>query len=305
MAGSVARRSLHLPVLFQRALHRSVEHDLLNLAQSCAYSAIVTLFPAMIVAAALIGLTPAAAPVRYQMDGFFSRILPAEVSPLLESYFVASPKNSHSARVLVVALMVSVSGASSVMATLMEGVRRANGLPRECWSFWERRRRAYALVPLSLVPMALASGLVVFGHFLTLWGAQYLAPVLQGPFYTVALILRWSISLAGSVAVIAQVYRIGSPLRPSLHRTLPGATAATLMWFLTTLAFGWYVTRFANYSQVYGSLGAAIALLFWLYLVSFSILTGAEFNSLYAERYLGQSLEEGSGGSAAHIPSRG
>ncbi len=59
---------------------------------------------------------------------------------------------------------------------------------------------------------------------------------------------------------------------------LPGAIAATAMWFLTTLAFGWYVTRFANYSQVYGSLGAGIALLFWLYIICLSILYGAEFN---------------------------
>ena len=50
------------------------------------------------------------------------------------------------------------------------------------------------------------------------------------------------------------------------------------MWFVTTLIFGWYVTRFANYSQVYGSLGAGIALLFWLYIVSLSVLFGSEFN---------------------------
>jgi membrane protein len=51
------------------------------------------------------------------------------------------------------------------------------------------------------------------------------------------------------------------------------------MWFPSTLIFGWYVTRFANYSQVYGSLGAGIALLFWLYIISLSVLCGAEFNT--------------------------
>jgi membrane protein len=54
------------------------------------------------------------------------------------------------------------------------------------------------------------------------------------------------------------------------------------MWFITTLGFGWYVTRFANYSRVYGSLGAGIALLFWLYLTSISVLCGAEFNAQFA-----------------------
>jgi membrane protein len=57
------------------------------------------------------------------------------------------------------------------------------------------------------------------------------------------------------------------------------------MWFLTTLAFGWYVTRFANYSEVYGSLGAGIALLFWLYIVSLSVLCGGEFNAQFESQY--------------------
>ena len=121
----------------------------------------------------------------------------------------------------------------------------------------------------------------------------------------IALLVRWGMALAGSVGVIALVYRLGSPLRPAWHRTLPGAMVATLMWFFTTLAFGWYVTRFANYSQVYGSLGAAIALLFWLYIVSFSVLTGAEFNTLFCEHYLGTDPRQTPGIAAAHIPSRG
>jgi membrane protein len=60
---------------------------------------------------------------------------------------------------------------------------------------------------------------------------------------------------------------------------------ATAMWFLTTLMFGWYVTRFANYSEVYGSLGAGIALLFWLYIVSLSVLCGAEFNAQFDSQF--------------------
>jgi membrane protein len=94
----------------------------------------------------------------------------------------------------------------------------------------------------------------------------------------VALVIRWLIALAGSIGLIALIYHMGTPIRQPWRRVLPGAVAATGMWFLTTLAFGWYVTRFANYSQVYGSLGAGIALLFWLYLVSLSVLFGAEFN---------------------------
>ena len=65
----------------------------------------------------------------------------------------------------------------------------------------------------------------------------------------------------------------------SWSASLPGAAVATVLWFLSTLLFGIYVTRFANYSRVYGSLGAAIALMFWLFLIALSILIGAEFNA--------------------------
>ena len=86
------------------------------------------------------------------------------------------------------------------------------------------------------------------------------------------------------IALTALIYSIGTPQRRTWRQTLPGAIVATAFWFLSTLAFGWYVTRFANYSQVYGPLGAGIALLFWLYLVFLSLLSGAEFNAVIAAR---------------------
>jgi membrane protein len=78
---------------------------------------------------------------------------------------------------------------------------------------------------------------------------------------------------------------MGTPMQQSWKRTLPGAIMSTVMWFLTTIIFGWYVTRFANYSQVYGSLGAGIALLFWLYIISLSVLCGAEFNVEFYQHF--------------------
>ena len=181
------------------------------------------------------------------------------------------------------AILVSVSGASSVIATFMEGVRRANELPADCWTFWQRRVPAVALVPLSLIPLGVASTLVVFGHYFSLWLAMHAMPEVRTLVYGVAILIRWTVSLAGSVGLIALLYHMGTPLRQSWHRPLPGAVLATLMWFASTLVFGWYVTKYANYSRVYGSLGAGIALLFWLYLISLSVLCGAEFNAQFGE----------------------
>ncbi len=273
------RRLLRLPRILHGATLRAGKHDCLNLAQSTAYSAIVSLFPALIVAAAVVSLMPDTTPIRFQLAAFFDRILPPDVSPLLQSYFVASPHSPRSTHALIVAFLVSLTGASSVIATLMEGVRRANDLPMDCWTFWQRRLRAFLLVPLSLIPFAVATTLVVFGQFITEWLTLHMIPSAQTPVYVFAALIRWGVALIGSIGIIGLIYHMGTPMEQSWKRVLPGAVASTAMWFLATLIFGWYVTRFANYSQVYGSLGAGIALLFWLYIISLSVLFGAEFNT--------------------------
>lgn len=260
-----------------------MRHDGLNIAQSAAYSAMVALFPALIVASAVIGLLPDAAPIRFELAVFFDRILPSDVSPMLASYFSVTQHTPTSGRALVLAVLVSISGASSVIATFMEGVRRAYGLSPNCWTFWQRRGRALALVPLSLIPLALSSVLVVFGHLLGIWLADHSVVQLRTLVYGVALLIRWTVSLTGSVGLTALLYHMGTPMRQTWQRTLPGAVLATAMWFVSTLIFGWYVTRYANYSRVYGSLGAGIALLFWLYIISLSVLCGAEFNAEFAQ----------------------
>jgi membrane protein len=270
---------VRLSTLAQRAWARAIHHDLFNLAQSTAYSAMVSLFPALIVIAATIGQLPDTTPLRSQLAEFFDRVLPSDVSPILQSYFVDAPHSARSARVLFVAFIVSVTGASSVIAKIMEGLRRANNLPPNCWSVWTRRIRAYILVPLLLLPFVITSALVVFGHVIVVWLTMDVMPSARFSVYLIALIARWLVALTGSTGLLVLLYHLGTPIQQSWKRTLPGAIAATAMWFLSTLAFGWYVTRFANYSQVYGSLGAGVALLFWLDLIALSILCGAEINA--------------------------
>jgi membrane protein len=288
------KRLLRWYAVVSRALHRTLlsvlAHDCLNVAQSTAYSAIVALFPALIVAAAVIGLLPDTAPVRFQIVDFFDRVLPGGVSALLDAAFENAPKHTHSLRALVSAGVVSFAGASNVIATLMEGLRRARGLPRASWSFWQRRRRSMELVPLSLIPLTVASLLVVFGHAVSGWLLASIGPGARAPIYAATLLLRWAVAVGASVGLIALLYHMGVPAERGGGRagaaqaagwwwtSLPGAVLATALWFPATLVFGWYVTRFTNYSEVYGPLGAGIALLFWLYIISLSVLSGAEFN---------------------------
>jgi membrane protein len=104
--------------------------------------------------------------------------------------------------------------------------------------------------------------------------------------------IRWLIATLTSIAVIALIYHNAVPRTQPWHSVLPGATLATVLWFLSTALFGWYLQHYADYSIIYGSLGAAIALLVWMYMISLVILVGAEFNAmLFPRAFLGKELK--------------
>jgi membrane protein len=92
--------------------------------------------------------------------------------------------------------------------------------------------------------------------------------------------VRWTIAVSTTVSVLTALYHFGTRREEHWTRAIPGAVGATAVWFPATLAFGWYVTRIADYSMFYGSFGAGIATLVWLYLTSFSALLGAELNGV-------------------------
>jgi membrane protein len=302
-----ARRAAEMVRLLRRTFFSAVEHDAFTVAQATAYSAMVALFPALVVIAAVVALLPPWLPLKVQMAEFFERVLPGNISPLMDWYFATQHHASQTAGALLSSGVVSLLGAGNVMATLMEGFRRAHDLPLSRGSFWGRRIRALELVPLSLLPMTLASGLVVFGHALTHWFAAEIPQSVRPGFFVAAVMVRWTLALGTSVGVIAVIYHLGTDLSHRLRQelepmvrepwvmlrrdwswrsSLPGAIFATALWFASTLSFGFYVTRFANYGRVYGSLGAAIALMVWLYIIALTILIGAEFNAQYAAERL-------------------
>jgi membrane protein len=167
----------------------------------------------------------------------------------------------------------------------MEGFRRAYRLPLNNWGFWQRRLRALLLVPIVLIPLSLATLLLVFGRQFEAWMIDNAGHELRHFVLFVWRMVRWAISLFTGATVLGALYHFGTHRKEHWAWVGPGAVAATILWFPATLAFGWYVTRIADYSMFYGSFGAGIATLVWLYISSFSALIGAELNGvLFRER---------------------
>jgi membrane protein len=261
----------------RRAAWQAFGHNAFTNAKAAAYSAILSLFPALLVTTALLAFSPETDSFRGEIRGAFSELFPPDTMALVQAYFQTN--HARSVRLLWTAAFISIGAAMGVMLSLMEGFRRAYDLPRSEWNFWWERVIALALVPGTLVPLIFATIIVAFGHVIEQWMVDNADHELRFYVLFVWRFARWVIGMLTSVVVLGVIYHFGTPGKRPWHKVVPGATLATATWFLTTLLYGWYLTRYADYSVVYGSLGAAVATLVWLYIVCFSILIGAEFNA--------------------------
>ena len=268
---------------FRRAVWQALAHDVLNTAKASAYSGMLMLFPALVVLATLLALVPEGSTLLGELRVAFEQFLPADTMDLIQSSLEA--KQIRSAQLIFSAASLSVFAGLGLMLSLMEGFRRAYRLPRDQWGFWHRRARALMLVPISLGPLALATLLLVFGRQIEIWMVGNAGHELRLIVLLLWRLVRWALAVLTCVSVLTVLYHFGTKRTEHWGWVAPGAIAATAVWFPATLAFGWYVTRIADYSMFYGSFGAGIATLVWLYITAFSALLGAELNGvLYLER---------------------
>lgn len=266
-------------VKIRRAFVAALKHDVLDIAKAMAYSAILLLFPGIIVAAAAFALAPGSVPLRSEMRTSFSSLLPGDTILMLHSYF--RNQRARSVQAVVSSVLICIAASVGIMLSLMEGFRRAYSLPRGEWPTGIKVLVALALIPSCLAPLVFATILVAFGHQIEIWIITNTSHVLGGYVLLLWSSIRWTIGLLTTICVLAVVYHFGAPRRGAWKHVLPGAAAAAGMWFFTTLVYGSYVTRFSDYSVVYGSLGALIATLVWLYITSLTVLMGAEFNAQF------------------------
>jgi membrane protein len=271
----------------RKAMVKSLDHDILGTAKAAAYSAILCVFPALLVLTALIAATPGSSSIRGEFRSALDEVLPTDTMNLAQAYL--QYQHQRSLQVLISAVIISTIAAMGVMLSLMEGFLRAYELDRKAWNFWHQRILAIFLIPSCLVPMGAATLFVIFGHQIELWMIEYANHEFRSYVLVFWAAVRWTIALVTCVCVLTVIYHFGTPHKNSWKWVLPGASVATVLWFLVTLLFGLYVTRFADYSLVYGSLGAGIATLVWLFITSVAVLFGGEYNasiSLEQERRL-------------------
>src|SRR5215471_7113887 len=273
--------------LFRMSVWRAFEHDAFAIAKASAYSAILTFFPALLVLGSVLATVKRGEVYLREISYALGRILPAGSATAL-AYLKGTTQRP--VGLLFGTSLLTVWTASGVMISWMEGFRNAYQLPKT-WGLVKERLIAFSLVILAGIPMTFSTILVAFGSRIETRILFLLDRELGFYVLLMWMGLRWIIAILTSIAVIALIYHNAVPRTQPWHSVIPGAVLATVMWFGATVLFGWYLNRYADYSIIYGSLGAGIALLVWMYMISLIILVGAEFNAmLFPRSTLGREL---------------
>jgi membrane protein len=266
-----------------------VHHDAFGVAKGAAYSSIISLFPALLVVASVLVTVQKSENLIQAISYAVMHVFPPGSAQTVEAYFTSAQQRP--IRVLITTSLITLWTGSGVMISWMEGFRNAYQLPK-VWGIVKERLIAFGLVIMAGLPLTFATMLVAFGNQIEMWAMGRAGHMYGAYILFLWTVLRWLIAILTSVAVMLLIYHHAVPRTQRWHSVLPGAALATAVWFPATLIFGWYVSRFAAYSLVYGSLATAIVLLVWLYIISVIVLIGAEFNALLFPRLVSNGKPE-------------
>lgn len=266
----------HVLSMLHRAAGRLFHDNGFDIAKSAAYSSVLSFFPGLMVLASLLFRQNVSAVVD-EIALALDRVLPPEAYQVAARFLTA--QGIRTKGILIGACVVAIWSGSNVVISLMEGFRAAYRIPT-ARSFFKARAVAIALLLMAGTPLIAATLLVLFGQQIENWLTAHLGDVswLVAPAGSA---LRWIIALITSAVVIGVLYHVG-PNRPQKWRFIwPGAVLATALWVAATLLFASYVQHVAQYTDLYGSISAAVVLLIWMYIVNLIVIFGCEFNVEY------------------------
>lgn len=257
----------------------TTEDNVFNGAAALAFYLTFAMFPALVALMSVIPYLPVADVDAAIMD-VVGRTLPDEAAILVEG-IVADVTSQDRGGLLSLGLVATLWVASSGMYAIMQQLNITYGVV-EARSFL--RGRATALV------LSVAFGLLVLGSFsLVVLGGTIEGVLGRWLGYPDALVtvfaaLRWGLVVTATMLGIAFIYRFAPNVRRPLRFIWPGSVFATALLILASLGFSVYIANFGNYSATYGSIGAVIVLMFWLYIAGLVILVGSEINALLERR---------------------
>jgi membrane protein len=274
--------------VLKRTAREAKDDHLTDWAASLTYYGLLALFPALIVLVALVGVFGSYPKTTNALLDIVRDLGPRSAVETFRKPIEGVVRNKGGAGALLgVGLLFAIWSASGYVGAFM---RASNAIyeVEEGRSFWTLRPLQIAMT----IVMVLATAVVALAIVVTGPLASSIGDVvgLGGTAVTVWNIAKWPMILVVVLTMIAFLYYAAPNVRqPSFRWITPGSLVAIVIWFLASVAFGFYAANFGSYNETYGSLGGVIIFLVWLWITNLAILFGAEFNSeLERERELAE-----------------
>jgi len=266
-------RGMGLFQALKESLSEFSSDDMTTYASALAYQILFSLFPFILFLIALLGFL--------HLENFFDWIqaraqmlLPGDAATQVNE--VIGGLRQQKGGLLSFGVIGALWTASAAVRVVMHAMNTAYDV--------EEERPAWKLYPLSIVyTIGLAAMLIAAAAFLILgpqvmeWIANQVG--LGQAFVTVWTWLRWPAAFLILTLAVAVIYYVAPNVEQKFRFITPGALLAVIVWLLASLGFKLYVSNFADYNAMYGSIGAVIVLLFYLFISSAVLLFGAEINA--------------------------
>lgn len=260
--------------LGRRVMHEIQEDDCWGRAAQLAYYFLFALFPFFLVLTTLLGYLPVPNLMDRLME-MLAEMLPGDALRLVQDN-VREIVTSQRGGLLSFGILAALWTSSSAITAIVDGLNRAYDV-QEGRPYWKVRLIAIVLtVGLSLF-IIVSLVLLTFGPQIGGWIADQVG--LGSVFQIAWNLLRWPVIVGLIVLAMALVYYVAPDVEQRWQWITPGSLVAVVGWLLASLGFSFYVNNFASYNATYGSIGAVIVLLTWMYVSGFFVLLGGEINA--------------------------
>lgn len=256
-----------------RTAERYLLHSVGQEAAALAYFLLFTIFPLAIFLSSLLGLLEL--DISHIVHGLRT-LLPGSVVDLVESY-LGYVSGTSSRAMLWFGLVFTVYFPMRAADCLMDAVRKAYQLPRPKNQFFYTAKVLMYTVFL-LVTIALTLSLATVGRAALEFAGRFV--VVPDAFIELWEDLRFLILGGVMFAAVGLLYAAAQDSVQPAGNIVPGALAALVGWMVVSAAFSYYVEHFAQYTVIYGALGAVIVLMMWLNLTAIMLVMGAEVNGV-------------------------
>jgi len=263
-----------LKQFFLQLYLRVFDESLFSRSASVAFYFSFALFPLLLFLVNIFGLVLThAADLRLELFIYLQQIMPPTAFHLVQDT-VTEVISKSSGGTLTFALLVTLWSGSTGFDSLRDALNGVYGV-KETRAWWKTR------VEVVLLTITIG-GLIVLSLSVMFYGSRVFEWLLPASAPFLLKLLSWATVLVALLLAFALLYKFLPNYRtPGIKWITPGTIVAVVLWLLLSSCFRIYLQFFNNYANIYGSLGAMIILMFWLYLTALVILLGGVINAIF------------------------